>query len=124
MTERKEAPVIIGELSDPLVFLGATGDLAHKMIFPALQALVKRARLEVPVIGVAKEGWNLGQSRALDSLESFGGGVDRIAFGQALRAAALHRRRLSRAPNTRSPSAGYLSRSAFPPTSMYPPMHA
>jgi pullulanase/glycogen debranching enzyme len=45
--------------SDALVFFGATGDLAHKKIFPALHAMAKRGRLDVPVIGVAKAGWNL-----------------------------------------------------------------
>src|SRR3984957_18726208 len=45
--------------SDALVFFGATGDLAHKQIFPALQALVKRHGLEIPIVGVAKAGWNL-----------------------------------------------------------------
>jgi glucose-6-phosphate 1-dehydrogenase len=43
--------------SDALVFFGATGDLAYKKIFPALQNLVQRGRLEVPVVGVAKSGW-------------------------------------------------------------------
>ncbi|MGA7119235.1 MAG: glucose-6-phosphate dehydrogenase [Polyangiaceae bacterium] len=66
--------------ADALVFFGATGDLAHKMIFPALQALVKSGRLDVPIIGVAKAGWNLEQLRARDSLEKFGGGVDPRAF--------------------------------------------
>ena len=46
--------------SDALVFFGATGDLAYKMIFPALQAMIKRGSLNVPVIGVAKAGWTLG----------------------------------------------------------------
>jgi len=57
--------------SDALVFFGATGDLAYKKIFPALQGMVKRGHLDVPVIGVAKAGWNLDQlkARALDSLE-------------------------------------------------------
>ena len=50
--------------SDALVFFGATGDLAYKKIFPALQAMVKRGHLDVPVIGVAKAGWNLDQLRA------------------------------------------------------------
>jgi glucose-6-phosphate 1-dehydrogenase len=70
--------------SDALVFFGATGDLAHKMIFPALQALVNKGRLHVPVIGVAKAGWNLEQlrARARDSLEKFGGGVDEAAFAK------------------------------------------
>jgi glucose-6-phosphate 1-dehydrogenase len=67
--------------SDALVFYGATGDLAYKQIFPALQALVKRGALNVPVIGVAKSGWNLEQlrARARDSLEKHGG-IDRGAF--------------------------------------------
>ena len=60
--------------SDALVFFGATGDLAYKKIFPALQAMVKRGHLNVPVIGVAKAGWNLDQlrARARDSLEKHG----------------------------------------------------
>ena len=61
--------------SDALVFFGATGDLAYKKIFPALQAMVKRGHLNVPVIGVAKAGWNLDQlrARAHDSVEQHGG---------------------------------------------------
>jgi glucose-6-phosphate 1-dehydrogenase len=61
--------------SDALVFFGATGDLAYKKIFPALQAMTKRGHLNVPVIGVAKAGWNLDQlkARAQDSLEKHGG---------------------------------------------------
>ena len=46
--------------SDALVFFGATGDLAFKKIFPALQAMVKRGSLNVPVIGVAKAGLLVG----------------------------------------------------------------
>jgi glucose-6-phosphate 1-dehydrogenase len=67
--------------SDTLVFFGATGDLAYKKIFPALQAMVKRGNLNVPVIGVAKAGWNLDQlkARAKDSLEKHGG-LDSKAF--------------------------------------------
>jgi glucose-6-phosphate 1-dehydrogenase len=69
------------EHSDALVFFGATGDLAYKKIFPALQAMVKRGNLNVRVIGVAKAGWNLDQlrARAKDSLEKHGG-VDPAAF--------------------------------------------
>ncbi len=69
--------------SDALVFFGATGDLAYKKIFPALQALAKRGQLDVPVIGVAKAGWNLDQlrARALDSVERHGG-LDREAFSR------------------------------------------
>src|SRR6266508_1125984 len=68
--------------SDALVFFGATGDLAYKKIFPALQAMAKRGHLDVPVIGVAKAGWNLEQlrARAEDSLEKHGG-LDPAAFG-------------------------------------------
>ena len=68
--------------SDALVFFGATGDLAYKKIFPSLQAMLKRGNLNVPVIGVAKAGWNLDQlkARARDSLEKHGGGVDAAAF--------------------------------------------
>src|ERR1700745_127577 len=67
--------------SDALVFFGATGDLAYKKIFPALQAMAKRGHLNVPVIGVAKAGWNLDQlkARARDSVEKHGG-VDSAAF--------------------------------------------
>lgn len=67
--------------SDALVFFGATGDLAYKKIFPALEAMVKRGHLNVPVVGVAKAGWNLDQlrERAHDSLEKHGG-VDPGAF--------------------------------------------
>ena len=67
--------------SDAFVFFGATGDLAYKKIFPALQAMVKRGHLDVPVIGVAKAGWNLQQfqARAKDSLDKHGG-IDPAAF--------------------------------------------
>src|ERR1043166_4710284 len=67
--------------SDAFVFFGATGDLAYKKIFPALQAMLKRGNLDVPVLGVAKSGWNLDQfkARAKDSLEKHGG-LDPAAF--------------------------------------------
>ena len=70
--------------SDALVFFGATGDLAYKKIFPSLQAMLKRGKLEVPVIGVAKSGWNTEQliSRARESLEKHGGGVDEATFAR------------------------------------------
>ena len=67
--------------SDAFAFFGATGDLAYKKIFPALQAMIKRGHLNMPVVGVAKAGWNLEQlkARAHDSLEKHGG-VDAAAF--------------------------------------------
>lgn len=70
--------------SDALVFFGATGDLAHKKIFAALQAMIKRGALDVPVVGVAKSGWTIEQlqARARDGIDQFGGGVDEPAFAK------------------------------------------
>jgi glucose-6-phosphate 1-dehydrogenase len=50
--------------SDGLVIFGASGDLAHKKIFPALQAMMRRGQLDVPVVGVARSDWTLEQFRA------------------------------------------------------------
>jgi glucose-6-phosphate 1-dehydrogenase len=71
--------------SDALVFFGATGDLAYKKIFPSLHAMVKRGRLNVPVIGVAKAGWGLEQlrARARDSVAQHGD-ADDAAFEKLL----------------------------------------
>jgi glucose-6-phosphate 1-dehydrogenase len=70
--------------ADAFVFFGATGDLAYKMIFPALQAMIRHGRLEIPVIGVAKAGWSLERlrERARRSLEEYGGGVDEPALAR------------------------------------------
>src|SRR3984885_15096953 len=70
-------------VSDALVFFGATGDLAYKQIFPALQRLAKRGELNIPVIGVAKSGWTLDQlkQRARASVEG-AGGLDPEAFAK------------------------------------------
>jgi glucose-6-phosphate 1-dehydrogenase len=72
-----------GEHSDALVFLGATGDLAYKKVFPALQAMVQRGNLKGPVVGVAKDDWSLDQlrARARDSIEKHGG-IDEAAFAK------------------------------------------
>ena len=69
--------------SDAFVFFGATGDLAYKKIFPALQAMAKRGHLDAPIIGVAKAGWTLDQlrARARDSVEKHGG-LDPAAFAK------------------------------------------
>ena len=69
--------------SDALVFFGATGDLAYKQIFPALQAMIRRGHLDMPVIGVAWSNWNLDQlkARAKDSLEKHSH-VDPAAFAK------------------------------------------
>jgi glucose-6-phosphate 1-dehydrogenase len=72
--------------SDALVVFGATGDLAHKMIFPALYAMVKRGVLKVPVIGVAFPKWSLERlrKRATDSIERSGGIDDKQALQRLL----------------------------------------
>jgi len=61
--------------SDALVIFGVTGDLAHKMIFPALYAMVKRGTLKVPVIGVAFPKWGIARlhNRVTDSIKRSGG---------------------------------------------------
>jgi glucose-6-phosphate 1-dehydrogenase len=67
--------------SGALVFFGATGDMADKKIFPALQSMAKRAGLNVPVIGIANAGWNLVlfNARVHDSPEKKDG-VDPAVF--------------------------------------------
>ena len=69
--------------SDAFVFFGATGDLSHKQIFPSLQGLIRDEGFNLPIVGVAKAGWNLGQlkDRAKDSLEKHGG-LDQDAFAK------------------------------------------
>jgi glucose-6-phosphate 1-dehydrogenase len=72
--------------ADAFVFFGATGDLAHKKIFPSLQSMVNCGTLDVPIIGVARSGPTLDQfrARAYDSVEKHGG-VDRTAFDKLSR---------------------------------------
>jgi glucose-6-phosphate 1-dehydrogenase len=72
------------DASDALVFFGATGDLAAKKIFPALQAMVKRGRLDVPVIGVARRPVEEFQARLKRGLEAHGG-LDPAAFAKLSR---------------------------------------
>ena len=69
--------------SDAFVFFGATGDLAYKKVFSALQALVRRGRLDVPVVGVARSGWTRDQlvERARASVTEHGG-LEREAFAK------------------------------------------
>ena len=71
--------------SDALVFFGATGDLAYKKVFPAIQTLIQHGHLDVPIIGVAKAGWTLEQfrGRARESLLKHGG-VDEAAFAKLI----------------------------------------
>lgn len=72
--------------SDALVLFGVTGDLAHKMIFPALYAMAKRGALEVPVVGVANSPWSLQQlhERARDGIRQAGRIDDRRALRHLL----------------------------------------
>jgi glucose-6-phosphate 1-dehydrogenase len=71
------------KLSDAFVFFGATGDLAFKQIFPALQALVKHGQLTSPIVGVGRSGWNKDQliERARASIQAHGV-YEEPAFGQ------------------------------------------
>ena len=71
------------DVSDALVFFGATGDLAYKQIFPALQSMEHHGHLDVPVIGVAGRAWSSDQLRAhaRQSLQEHGG-VDEAAFAK------------------------------------------
>ena len=64
--------------SDALVFFGATGDLAYKKIFPALQAMAGRDKLDFPVVGVARSGWTREQfiDHARASVTEHGGLVE------------------------------------------------
>ena len=68
--------------SDALVLFGVTGDLAHKMIFPALYALAKNGALQIPVVGVASPKWGLEQlrNRVEDSIQRSGGIDDQDAM--------------------------------------------
>jgi glucose-6-phosphate 1-dehydrogenase len=72
--------------SDALVLFGVTGDLAHKMIFPALYAMAKRDDLKVPVVGVALPKWSPDdlRERVKDGIERSGGIGDKRAFRHLL----------------------------------------
>ena len=72
--------------SDALVLFGVTGDLAHKMIFPALYAMAKRGDLKVPVIGVAFPKWSLARlhKRVTDSIKRSGGSDNQRALNHLL----------------------------------------
>ncbi len=72
--------------SDALVLFGVTGDLAHKMTFPALYAMAKRGDLKVPIIGVASPKWSLAQlrNRVTDSIKRSGEADNQRALNQLL----------------------------------------
>src|SRR2546423_15398243 len=66
---------------DAVVLFGATGDLCYRKIYPALYQLVRRGLLSVPVIGVARQGWNAAQlaARVRESLKAFAPAADEAA---------------------------------------------
>ena len=68
--------------SDALVIFGLTGDLAYKKIIPALHQLIRRGRLDAPVLGVARETWTIERlrERLSASLREHGGEIDAAAF--------------------------------------------
>ena len=70
-----------GTHADALCWFGATGDLGHKMTFPALYRMCKRGTLTVPVVAVAHSDWTLDdlKERARDSVDTYGGGIDDAA---------------------------------------------
>ena len=82
--------------SDALVLFGVTGDLAHKMIFPALYAMAKRGILNVPVIGVAFPKWSLERlrQRVTDSIKRSGGIDNKRALHHLLSLLQLRERGL------------------------------
>src|SRR6266566_1445016 len=84
ISEQRRLPKTVA-LSDALVFFGATADLAYRQLFPSLQQVTRRGRINVPVIGVAKAGRSLDQiaQRAHESLEKHGG-VDQAAFSKLM----------------------------------------
>ena len=83
---KKTSCLMTTSRSDALVLFGVTGDLAHKMIFPALYAMAKHGTLKVPVIGVAFPKWSLDRlrNRVTDSIKRSGGIDDKRAFRQLL----------------------------------------
>jgi glucose-6-phosphate 1-dehydrogenase len=59
--------------SEAFVFFGASGDLAFKQVFPALDALVNRDGLNIPIIGMGRSGdLDKLRARAQASLENAG----------------------------------------------------
>ena len=70
--------------SDALVLFGATGDLAHKKIFPALYAMVANGTLNEPVIGIAYDDWPIDQliARARDGIGHAVGAMDEAVFAK------------------------------------------
>ena len=88
--------------SDALVLFGASGDLAHKKIFPALYAMARHGKLDVPIVGVAKSDWTLDDliAHARDAIRAAPAPSTRPC-STASRPDALCRRRLPRCRDLR-----------------------
>ena len=71
----------MAEKADAFIFFGASGDLAYKQIFPALQLMIQNGTLDIPIVGVASNKWTVDdlRERARKSLEEHGG-VNEEAF--------------------------------------------
>src|SRR5262245_8535765 len=74
------------DVSDALVLFGATGDLAYKKIFPALQKMVRRGTLKAPTIAIGRSAVTIDQlrERAKASVTEYGGGADKVGFPKLL----------------------------------------
>ena len=116
--------------SDAFVFFGATGDLAYKQIFPALQALVRAGALRCPHHrrGARRLERSTSSRRAPRRAWRTTAACEQDAFAQAARRAALRRRRLHRPDHLRRAAAPRWSRSSGPlhylaiPPSMFAPV--
>jgi len=84
LSDKRAAPILLGQRADALVVFGATGDLAFKKIFPSLYAMARRGILDVPVVLVGREDVPLQGlvARARESVETYGGGVSEVAFAR------------------------------------------
>ena len=82
--------------SDALVLFGASGDLAHKKIIPALYAMCRRGHLDVPIVGVAKSGWSVDdlRSHARDALKTVAEGVNHLRSPERSFVVITHYQRL------------------------------
>jgi len=98
--------------ADAFVFFGATGDLAYKKIFPALHDLTRSGRLDVPVVGVARGGWNLERlrERARESVERHGS-ADPDAFEKFPAFSATSEATTTTRPPTRRSGRNWATRS-------------
>jgi len=73
----------VTQAADALVLFGITGDLAKKMLLPALYELVRTKSLDIPVVGVTRGGWSIERLRehAHEAIAAHGE-VDEDAFAR------------------------------------------